>query len=65
MSVQALISQQPDSEVMNAYMEFVATHGKSFETKNHMDVSLDQFKINYYKMKDHNAKDVPFQLGIN
>ena len=50
---------------MNAYMEFVATHGKSFASKTHMDDSLDKFNVNYQKMKDHNSQDVPFQLSIN
>jgi len=57
-SVQALASTDP--EVMNAYMEFVATHGKSFSSKSHMDTSLEKFKINHQRMTEHNAKDVPF-----
>jgi hypothetical protein len=46
-TVQAIDTQQSDTQVMNAYMEFVATHGKSFTNKLLMNSSLDKFKVNY------------------
>jgi hypothetical protein len=50
---------------MKEYMDFVATQGRSFASKTHMDASYENFHQSYHKMIEHNSGDVPFKLGIN
>lgn len=52
-------------EVVKAFNKFVSKHHRSYITKDEYAARLSAFNTNYQLVKEHNAKETGYQLGLN
>ena len=53
------------TEAEHAFINFIATHHRSYGTKEEYEYRLSLFADVYQRVQEHNAKGEKFTMGIN
>lgn len=54
-----------DPEINTAFNSFISKYERSFLTKEEYKARLSLFQSTYQEIKEHNAKDESYKLGVN
>jgi hypothetical protein len=55
----------PFTEAERAFIDFIATHGRTYATKEEYEFRLSVFEKTYEEVNNHDAKKAGFTKGIN
>ena len=54
-----------DLESEQAFMHFLASYGKTYSSKSHMNTRYQNFVDNFRAINEHNSQKLDYEMGIN
>ncbi len=61
----SLYGEGGDAETEAAFMQFLASYGKTYASKSHLSSRYKTFVANFNAIKEHNAKKLDYEMGVN